>query len=82
MPSRVNGSIVQRFKPVFEQQPTIPLSHESKPIRQQQSVSIPYTYQIGKATKATCLDDVLPLNVRRFARCLWKKELSPLECLE
>ncbi|CAF0898004.1 unnamed protein product [Adineta steineri] len=65
IPSQVNGNIVQRIKPVFEQSLVIP-SQESKPIKQQQQqqqrqpVSIPYTYQTGNTTKATCLDDIIP----------------------
>jgi hypothetical protein len=60
---QVNGSIVQRIKPFFEQPPIIP-PHEPKSIKQQrQPISIPYTYQIGKSTKATCLDDIIPPKV-------------------
>ena len=64
---RGNGSIVQRIKPVFEQS-TIASPQEPKPIRQQQqqSISIPYTYQTGKLNKATCLDDIIPSKVRSF----------------
>lgn len=62
--SQTNGSIVQRIKPFFEQSSTI-LPQEPKTIKQQQRqpVSIPYTYQTGKATKATCLDDIIPSTV-------------------
>lgn len=66
--SRGSGSIVQRIIPVFEQSTTIP-SQQSKPIKQQQlqqPISIPYTYQIAKSTKATCLDDITPSKVRSF----------------
>ncbi len=60
---QVNSSIVQRIKPFFEQSSII-LPPESKTIRQQrQPVSIPYTYQTEKTTKATCLDDVIPSTV-------------------
>ncbi|CAF0935422.1 unnamed protein product [Rotaria sp. Silwood1] len=57
--SQLNGNLIQRIKPFFEQSPTI-VSPEPKSIKQQrQSVSIPYTYQKGSTTKATCLDDII-----------------------
>ncbi|CAF4001100.1 unnamed protein product, partial [Rotaria magnacalcarata] len=53
--SEINGSLVQRFKPVFEQP-----SQESNVIKQhRQSITIPYTYKKGSSTKATCLDDII-----------------------
>ncbi|CAF4879543.1 unnamed protein product, partial [Rotaria socialis] len=53
--SEINGSLVQRFKPFFEQ-----TSQESNVIKQhRQSITIPYTYKKGSSTKATCLDDII-----------------------
>ncbi len=67
---QVNGSIVQRIKPFFEQ-PSIISPQEPKYIKQQrQHVSIPYTYQTGNVTKATCLDDIISSKVCISARCL------------
>ncbi len=60
--SQVNSSIVQRIKPFFEQQSIIS-SQEPKFIKQRQPVSIPYTYQTGNPTKATCLDDIISSKV-------------------
>jgi len=59
---QVNSSIVQRIKPFFEQQSIIS-SQEPKFIKQRQPVSIPYTYQTGNPTKATCLDDIISSKV-------------------
>jgi hypothetical protein len=60
---QINGSIVQRIKPFFEQSSIIS-PQEPKHVKQQrQPVSIPYTYQIGNVTKSTCLDDVIPSKV-------------------
>ncbi|CAF2346479.1 unnamed protein product [Rotaria sp. Silwood2] len=57
--SQINGNLVQRIKPFFEQSSTIS-SQEPKVIKQErQSVSIPYTYQKENNTKATCLDDII-----------------------
>jgi hypothetical protein len=53
---------VQRIKPFFEQQSIIS-PQEPKFIKQRQPVSIPYTYQTGNPTKATCLDDIISSKV-------------------
>lgn len=59
-----NGSIVQRIKPFFEQRSS-PLVQETKPLKQQQRqpISIPYSYDVGRASKVTCLDDIISSNV-------------------
>lgn len=70
--SQINNSIVQRIKPFFEQSPPI-LPQESKISKQQQQrqpISIPITYQTGKSSKATCLDDIISSTVWIFIKYL------------
>lgn len=66
-PSQVNGTIVQRIKPFFEQtssQPPSKIAQETKPFQQQrQPVSIPQTDDTKRISKATCLDDLISSNV-------------------
>ncbi|CAF1444108.1 unnamed protein product, partial [Adineta ricciae] len=55
----VNGSLVQRIKPFFEQSPVVS-SQEPKPVKQQRPpVAIPHSYQTGHSSKVTCLDDII-----------------------
>lgn len=71
--SHVNGSIVQRIKPFFEQTSSSSLSppptatvQETKSLKQQyqrQLISIPHTNDVKRISKATCLDDLISSNV-------------------